>query len=782
MIKRILLENWRSHQRSELVFSKGTNVLVGRMGSGKSSVMDAICFALFGTFPNVQSRKVKLEDYIMNKPEVKNKARIELDLEVDGKEYRIIREITRGKGTSKAELFEEGKLKEAIISRVNESVTKIIGMNYDLFSKAIYSEQNQIDYFLQIPAGKRKQKIDELLGIDKFEDARKNLVSALNRVKDRIKDRKKEIEGMRIEEIRSNIEKIKSEIENTKKEIASLEVEVKSIETELDKTRREKDELEKKRIAREENLRKIEKMSGELELLNARKSNMVTKLGKYIEIDIAPELEKAEASLQDIENNIKEIDNSINELSNIKLDLATKLEKTRSSKKRKEELEKRLISLKEKIKEKEKWNKELEKADKELEELNDRLTNLIGLINKLEDRERSLSKAEGVCPVCESDLPNEKRVKLLMDAKDGIKKAKGEIKLVREKINEGKRKKMDIERIIRDILVAEKGVENIEKEIREIKIENEEQLANEVKEIEDKINKLREEKKTKMDQVKLLTEKVNELRKIDEMKTELKNTLEKIEKINSEISKLKENLDKIKFDESEYERVKEKYIKLNSDLSSIKAKLAGKFEIVREKERLIKELEDKLEWRRKLEEEIKIFEDISKSLAILATALETSQLKLREEFVDTVNAALADIWPRIYPYEDYQSLRLNVAEKDYVLELQRNDGEWVNVEGIASGGERSSAALALRVAFALVLTQKLSWLILDEPTHNLDKEGVKTLALTLKDHLPGLVEQIFIITHDDEMERAVSGTLYRFERDKSANEPTRVTLISSGSE
>ncbi|NYZ79846.1 hypothetical protein H0N95_01180, partial [Candidatus Micrarchaeota archaeon] len=129
--------------------------------------------------------------------------------------------------------------------------------------------------------------------------------------------------------------------------------------------------------------------------------------------------------------------------------------------------------------------------------------------------------------------------------------------------------------------------------------------------------------------------------------------------------------------------------------------------------------------------------------------MRNAQGKLRSEFIDTTNTALTDVWQRIYPYGDYDDLKMNVDEAgDYVLQLKTRSGKYVNVEGITSGGERSIASLALRIAFSLVLTQNLSWLVLDEPTHNLDKNAIGELSETLKNHLPGIVDQIFIITHE----------------------------------
>ncbi|MEM5855644.1 MAG: AAA family ATPase, partial [Candidatus Aenigmatarchaeota archaeon] len=65
MITKVELKNWRSHLDSRLEFSPGTNILLGSIGSGKTSVLDAICFALFGTFPTLQTKKIKLDDVIM---------------------------------------------------------------------------------------------------------------------------------------------------------------------------------------------------------------------------------------------------------------------------------------------------------------------------------------------------------------------------------------------------------------------------------------------------------------------------------------------------------------------------------------------------------------------------------------------------------------------------------------------------------------------------------------------------------------------------------------------
>ena len=246
MIKRVKLTNWKSHLNSEFLFSKGTNALLGHIGSGKSSVLDAICFALFGTFPSLQNRKIKLDDVIMKKPVEKDKATVEVEFEFNEKTYLVKRVIERRRGTTYSEIRENGKLLEAPnSSRVTQVIQDILQIDYELFSKAIYSEQNEIDFFLKMRRGQRMKKIDELLYIDKFENARSSCVSLRNRISDRIsekslwlksRDRDKisgEIKKLKeeINEYESAIKKSLEEVEKLKKELSLLDQELKILKT-----------------------------------------------------------------------------------------------------------------------------------------------------------------------------------------------------------------------------------------------------------------------------------------------------------------------------------------------------------------------------------------------------------------------------------------------------------------------------------------------------------------------------------------------------------------------
>jgi len=141
-----------------------------------------------------------------------------------------------------------------------------------------------------------------------------------------------------------------------------------------------------------------------------------------------------------------------------------------------------------------------------------------------------------------------------------------------------------------------------------------------------------------------------------------------------------------------------------------------------------------------------------------------------------VNFTMNKLWNTLYPYQDFVGIKLSIEEGDYVLQLKERSGRFINADGIASGGERSIACLALRIAFALVLAPQLRWLVLDEPTANLDVRAIEDLAETLRERIGEFVDQVFLITHDEKLEGAVTGSLYRLEREKEKEGVTRIVL------
>lgn len=274
-----------------------------------------------------------------------------------------------------------------------------------------------------------------------------------------------------------------------------------------------------------------------------------------------------------------------------------------------------------------------------------------------------------------------------------------------------------------------------------------------------------------------VNEEYNSLIKQFERMKELKNKQEKHTSMKAELKEIDSQISNIKFNEGDWKNSQKeleeaalKETKLSGDLN---AKLQqDKFgnEKLKDRETRVKEMQD-------YEEEIKKHEEIIEKLQVFANAIMETQQTLREELVAAINEALTESWGILYPYSDYPVVKLQPSESDYDLVFKVGE-EWISVDGVASGGERALACLALKISFAMVLTPNLSWLILDEPTHNLDEEAVRTLAVTLHDHIPKIVEQTFVVTHDENLRDAASGKLFRIERNKEIPEISSVEEIT----
>jgi exonuclease SbcC len=788
MIRCVRLKNWRSHLNSELTFSKGVNALLGAIGTGKTSVLDAICFALFGTFPVLQSKKIKLDDVIMSKPSMKDKAEVELEFEFNNKSYSIRRVIERGKGTTYSEIREDGKLLEAPNSfNVTEVVEKILKVNYELFTKAVYSEQNQLDYFLTLPKGQRKKKFDELLMLDKFENARANTVTLINRIADRKDWVQKEVEKVDVEEmertlveIKKSLEKILSDKKQYEKNLIEAINEKNFLEKEVAKLKEIEETLEKLRQRESAIKGKVE------EILVSIKSLEEELKGKYVG-EVEEELKKTKEKIGELEISLKDKRIQHRKFSDLEAEQRVKFEEMKNGIQQLEKEVEEKLRIKAEFEEYKKIikvniEKELVEKKQELSKLNEEIGSTKSKINETENILKQLNLIKEKCPLCQSRLTNKKREALVQHREQHLKalnlemvnllerKAKVENELKQLENLKSKWDEMKLE--LRDLEKKQAELQKLKEEFSKIE-EALPKTASLVKNFESEINEIENELKEKnklREELEVLLLKFKEygerIAKLQLLKTEE-------EKIAREISE-KESLLAGKNLEGMENRLKE----LVGKIKECEVNISRCEDLAKEKVERIKEYEKKLEEVKKQKEEIKKLEKILRELKIFEQALMATQVELREEFIEAINYYMKKIWSTLYPYGDFVGIRLAVEEGDYVLQLEERSGRFINADGIASGGERNIACLALRIAFSTVLAPQLRLLVLDEPTHNLDVKSVEVLAQTLRERISELTDQVFIISHDEKLEEAITGNAYRLERDKVQDGVTIIKQIT----
>lgn len=152
-------------------------VLSGPTGSGKSSVIDAICFALYGSIPRLNGVAPVISLG-------KNEARVRLRFEIDGESYTVSRLVVRhGEGASQRDVRLEGG--GAVVEGVREvdaRVTSLLGLGFDHFTRTVVLPQGRFAAFLEdTPAG-RERLLKQLLDLGIYEDMRKRAASHAGRL------------------------------------------------------------------------------------------------------------------------------------------------------------------------------------------------------------------------------------------------------------------------------------------------------------------------------------------------------------------------------------------------------------------------------------------------------------------------------------------------------------------------------------------------------------------------------------------------------------------------
>ena len=173
---------------TEIKLNNKTNTLVvGANGSGKSTMLDALCFGLFGkAFRNV------------NKPNLLNSingkdCHVEVEFDTNNKSYKIVRGIK----PNKFEIYCDGELlnQDAAARDYQEYLEKfILKLNYKSFTQIVILGSASFVPFMQLSASDRRAIIEDLLDIQIFSAMNGLLKDRLTNNKDLMVERKNEIE------------------------------------------------------------------------------------------------------------------------------------------------------------------------------------------------------------------------------------------------------------------------------------------------------------------------------------------------------------------------------------------------------------------------------------------------------------------------------------------------------------------------------------------------------------------------------------------------------------
>lgn len=262
------LENFKQYRNAHIIFPEQGKILIkGKNEAGKSSIFEAIAFALFGepVYVGTKSNLIRFNA---------DKATIELTVKTEEKTLTIRR--TLSKNTSQlAELRikRTGENLPIVVSgvkNVDPRIIKEIGIDQDIFINTCFIGQKRLETLENLRAQERQELISKLFNLDYF-------INLLNKAKDIKKElitNKSQYEIIiKAAEAKKNLPLIKEEIENIHKRLEEIEkAEYAHTILKLEKTIQnlvlEIDHLEKEVHKLREDVELLEKCKEEEKLLN----------------------------------------------------------------------------------------------------------------------------------------------------------------------------------------------------------------------------------------------------------------------------------------------------------------------------------------------------------------------------------------------------------------------------------------------------------------------------------------------------------------------------------
>ena len=363
IIKKVQLENYRSHSNITVEFTKGVNLILGKNGRGKTSILEAISTVMFNT--KDRTGKETGKSYIKFG---EKSSKVDIDfIANDGREYNLKTEFFKTKPKKQT-------LKDIIGSEydgdIQEKLEELCGIKKgfeETYENIVIAKQNEFINIFKDSGTTREKTFNKIFNTQIYKEMYDSfLKEAVDKYKEKVKDLDKEItflkENMEDKEQITNFLKEEKEVEkNLQDRFKNINVVSKNLENEIKDYETTEIELNNliKNIKDEEN--KIKKYLSLLkenivEAKQAKKSKIIIKESEksYLEyLDIENKLKDLRENLDNLleeqklniqyQNNIEKLELSNK---NLKVDISNLEENISKNSEKKENLESEISSLK----------------------------------------------------------------------------------------------------------------------------------------------------------------------------------------------------------------------------------------------------------------------------------------------------------------------------------------------------------------------------------------------------------------------------------------------------
>jgi exonuclease SbcC len=343
------LDNFRQHLHSLLRFEDGVTGIIGRNGAGKTTILEAIGWALYGA-PALRGANDTIR---CRSSQGGAKPQVRLVFSLGGHTYTVIRKLDG------ASLAIDGVGARTGLTEVSRSVAQLLKMDYRAFFTSFFTEQKQLTFMAGMDGRQKAASVSRMLGYDRLTRARDKAVD----------DRRgldREISGL--EQGLGNPEDIHQRLTAAKKAVSEAEKAVKESEALTETIRAQVVELRPRKALSDEVAKRHEETSRRLALDKAQQQGALDKRG---------ELEKTLGAIADMAKELSDITPLLEEFK------AAETEYRRMQDLQKHEVERQTI------------NRDLARLSEECEQLEARIRELATAREEQEQAAAGLATLEG---------------------------------------------------------------------------------------------------------------------------------------------------------------------------------------------------------------------------------------------------------------------------------------------------------------------------------------------------------------------------------------------------
>lgn len=234
ILKKVIIENIRSHEYLEFEpASIGVTAISGENGAGKSTIVDAFSWSLFGT----RLHGLRNKNYIREGVDAKEKTvQVTSYIRVGNTDFMIKRKITSNEGACECKVFSYNEEigdwefeSGPAVTHAESFIRSILNIDEKGFLSSVFIQQKQVDQIVSASPTERGQVIEKLIGVSAITESTKlarEESRALQRAADIIQPGSLEDEKAKVEEFKVAVKDAKDKLEEIKAASKTLEQEL----------------------------------------------------------------------------------------------------------------------------------------------------------------------------------------------------------------------------------------------------------------------------------------------------------------------------------------------------------------------------------------------------------------------------------------------------------------------------------------------------------------------------------------------------------------------------